>query len=314
MDKAAGAEPLKSFSDKSTNVKDRMFVKSGTPDKPVSLKSKTSAPVLRPAGQERSELPPKRNSRRPVMEVTSNDPNVNSFPDKFKLVKPSPNAPSGTAPDNRLPLKSKLANSVKRPIATGTEPDSWYNSASGTKRSTVSYPERLSRSSKSEVICCHEPPGGGGGISTIKYLYRLSLGSSQQYRPGSSRQGIHLLSMFFPVSKWNVGVRAGCRFKPVTRREPPTISTVTPGQDRTSLLSKKLRGICPSLKGREAGVFHWASLVSPQARRTCDSSTGPVSSSSVGRSSLAARLVKWLRMSTKAKQSAISPVLAASST
>ena len=150
MDKAAGAEPLKSFPAKSKNVKDRRFVKTeadGASDKPASLKSKTSTPALTPVGQERSELPPKRNSRRPVMSVTSSDPNVKSFPAKFKLVKRSPNTPSGTDPDNRLPPKSKLVNSVRRLMAAGTEPDSWYSSASGTKRSTVSYAVKLPRSS-----------------------------------------------------------------------------------------------------------------------------------------------------------------------
>ena len=54
---------------------------------------------------------------------------------------------------------------------------------------------------------------------------------------------------------------------------------------------------------------HGANLGCPQARSTCVSSTSAVSGSSAGRSRLAALFVKWLRISTKARQSDISPVL-----
>ena len=101
-----------------------------------------------------------------------------------------------------------------------------------------------------------------------------------------------------------------CRSRPVTRNTPPTASSATPGQTLTSRLWNTLSA-CREANTSES---HGANLGCPQARSTCVSSTSAVAGSSAGRPRLAALFVKWLRMSTRARQSDISPVLVRSAT
>ena len=106
-----------------------------------------------------------------------------------------------------------------------------------------------------------------------------------------------------------------CRFIPVTRKTPPTLSKVTPGHIRISRVSNLLSKALPARRvGETTGEGQGAYPVAPQARSTWVSSTSEVAGSSVGRFWLAGWAVKWLRMSTNALQSAIKAVLDVSST